>query len=109
MEREAKAHILAQIQSLDTQADASGLDEDEWALRYHLEDELMQILCAEEEYWRQRGHQNWLPKGMLIQRTSMLLPMGGVASARFALCNLRKVRSQVQQPSKSIYTSFIWD
>jgi hypothetical protein len=29
--RETKARILAQIQSLDAQADASGLDEDEWA------------------------------------------------------------------------------
>jgi hypothetical protein len=41
LERDTKAHILAQIQSLDAQADALGLDEDEWALRYHLEDELM--------------------------------------------------------------------
>jgi hypothetical protein len=49
-ERETKAKILAQIQSLDAQGDASGLDEDEWALRYHLEDELMQILYGEEEY-----------------------------------------------------------
>jgi hypothetical protein len=46
-ERETKAKILAQIQSLDAQGDASGLDEDEWALRYHLEDELMQILLEQ--------------------------------------------------------------
>jgi hypothetical protein len=49
-ERETKARILAQIQSLDAQADASGLDEDEWTQRYYLEDERMQILCGEEEY-----------------------------------------------------------
>jgi hypothetical protein len=28
-----------------------------------LEDELMQILCGEEEYWRQMGRQNWLLQG----------------------------------------------
>jgi hypothetical protein len=48
--RETKAQILAQLQTLDTQADASGLDEEEWAFRYHLEDELMNILSGEEEY-----------------------------------------------------------
>jgi mannosylglycoprotein endo-beta-mannosidase len=63
LERKTKANILSQIQALDAQADAAGLDEDEWALRYHLEDVLMQILSGEEEYWRQRGRQNWLLQG----------------------------------------------
>jgi hypothetical protein len=52
LERKTKAKILSQIQSLDGQADATGLDEEEWALKYHLEDVLMQILSGEEEYWR---------------------------------------------------------
>jgi hypothetical protein len=35
--RGAKANLLAQIQELDSVADGLGLDEDGWALRYHLE------------------------------------------------------------------------
>jgi hypothetical protein len=44
-------------------ADGVGLDEDGWALHYHLEDQMMDILGAEEEYWRQRGKQQWVLKG----------------------------------------------
>jgi hypothetical protein len=43
--------------------DGVGLDEDGWALRYHLEGQMMEILSMEEEYWRQRGWQQWLLKG----------------------------------------------
>jgi mannosylglycoprotein endo-beta-mannosidase len=89
LEREAKAHILAQIQSLDTQADASGLDEDEWALRYHLEDELMQILCAEEEYWRQRGRQNWL-----LQGAANTAYFHAIANGRRRKCAIRSLQSE---------------
>jgi hypothetical protein len=39
------------------------MDEDDWAYRYYLEEELMSILSCEEEYWRQQGRQNWLLKG----------------------------------------------
>jgi hypothetical protein len=46
----AKANLLAQIQELDREADSAGLDEEEWAFHYHLEDQLMQILSSEEEY-----------------------------------------------------------
>jgi mannosylglycoprotein endo-beta-mannosidase len=53
----------AQINALDSQVDVVGLDEEEWAFRYHLEDELMNILRGEEEYRRQRGRQNWLLQG----------------------------------------------
>jgi hypothetical protein len=41
---------MAQIMQLDVQADSSGLDEDEWAQRYYLEDQLLQIVSMEEEY-----------------------------------------------------------
>jgi hypothetical protein len=58
-----KAKLLQRIQELDTIADNQGLDEDGWALRYHLEDQLTAILAAEEEYWRQRGRQQWILMG----------------------------------------------
>ena len=61
--RVRKAQLLSQIQELDRRADSSGLQEDQWALRYHLEDQLLNIVKIEEEYWRQRGRRNWLLKG----------------------------------------------
>jgi hypothetical protein len=45
-----KETLMAQIMQLDVQADSSGLDEDEWAQRYYLEDQLLQIVSMEEEY-----------------------------------------------------------
>ena len=56
--RVRKAQLLSQIQELDRRADSSGLQENEWALRYHLEDQLLNIVKIEEEYWRQRGRCN---------------------------------------------------
>jgi hypothetical protein len=56
--RATKDHILSRIKDLDIQADLVGLDEEGWALRYHLKEQLMQLLSAEEEYWRQRDRQN---------------------------------------------------
>jgi hypothetical protein len=61
--RVAKANLLAKIQELDAVADGVGLDEDGWALRYHLEAQMMEMLSAEEEYWRQRGRQQWILQG----------------------------------------------
>jgi hypothetical protein len=58
-----KANLLAKIQELDRVADGPGLDEEGWALRYHLEGQMMDILSAEEEYWCQRGRQQWVLKG----------------------------------------------
>jgi mannosylglycoprotein endo-beta-mannosidase len=51
------------IQELDATSDNQGLNEEGWALRYHLEDQLTSILSTEEEYWRQRGRQQWVLKG----------------------------------------------
>jgi hypothetical protein len=45
-----KANLLAKIQELDRLADGPSLDEEGWALRYHLEGQMMDILSAEEEY-----------------------------------------------------------
>jgi hypothetical protein len=50
-----KENMMAQILQLDVRADSSGLDEDDWAQRYYLEDQLLQIVSMEEEYWHQRG------------------------------------------------------
>jgi hypothetical protein len=61
--KEAKAKLLAHIQQIDTLADGVGLDEDGWALRYHLEGQMMEMLSREEDYWRQRGRQQWLLQG----------------------------------------------
>jgi hypothetical protein len=47
-----KTNILAQIEALDRVADTLGLDEDGWATRYHLEDQILAINRMEEEYWR---------------------------------------------------------
>jgi hypothetical protein len=45
--RVAKAQILAQIVELDCLADTSGLEDEYWAFRYHLEEELMNIFRNE--------------------------------------------------------------
>jgi hypothetical protein len=46
----AKANLLARIQELDDVADGIGFDEDGWVLRYHLGNQMLDILEAEEEY-----------------------------------------------------------
>jgi hypothetical protein len=43
--------LLAQIEHLDARADSLGLEEDEWAQRYSLEEQLLHIVREEEEYW----------------------------------------------------------
>nr|XP_051201554.1 uncharacterized protein LOC127315064 [Lolium perenne] len=48
-ERDLKADILAQIRDLDGIADRAGLDDDDWALRYHLEGQLLHLSRVEEE------------------------------------------------------------
>ncbi|KAK1684683.1 hypothetical protein QYE76_045531 [Lolium multiflorum] len=53
--RASKQILLDQIKGLDEKADTVGLDRDEWAFRYHLEEQILLIFRAEEEYWCQRG------------------------------------------------------
>jgi mannosylglycoprotein endo-beta-mannosidase len=48
---------------LDSEADAAGLEEDSWAFRYYLEDQLLNIYRIEEEFWRQRGRVRWSLQG----------------------------------------------
>jgi hypothetical protein len=50
-----KANLLAQVAALDRTADSTGLDEEGWALRYFLEDQLVGLDRVKEEYWRQRS------------------------------------------------------
>jgi exonuclease III len=58
-----KESLLAQVADLDRRADSSGLDEDDWALRYFLEDQLISLDRLDEEYWRQRSRVQWTLKG----------------------------------------------
>jgi hypothetical protein len=59
-DRNLKESILAQIKRVDH---SSSLDDEGWAHRYHLEDQLTHLAKVEEEYWRQQSRQNWILKG----------------------------------------------
>jgi hypothetical protein len=48
--REFRGALMAQVVELDRLADSVGLDEDGWALRYHLEDQLILADKIDEEY-----------------------------------------------------------
>jgi hypothetical protein len=61
--KEAKATLLQQVSQLDLQADAAGLDEEGWAQRYHLEEQLLHLYRLEEEHWKQRGKTRWVLQG----------------------------------------------
>jgi hypothetical protein len=58
-----KALILSQIRVLDDRADSIGLSDDDWALRYHLEELIVLFYQREEEYLRQRGRLEWTLEG----------------------------------------------
>ena len=49
---QVKQTLIANIQALGVTVDSSGLDDEGWMLRYHLEDRLVNIYAQEEEYWR---------------------------------------------------------
>jgi hypothetical protein len=78
-----KTNILAQIEELDRVADTVGLDDDGWATRYHLEDQILAINRMEEEYWRQHSRVQWTVQGTRALDTSTRLRMGGTASVLF--------------------------
>ena len=61
--RDKKMALLAQIKHIDETADSYDIDEEAWAYRYYLEDQLLQIIRMEEEYWRQRGRVRWALQG----------------------------------------------
>jgi hypothetical protein len=58
-----KENLLNQVEELDRQADGTGLDKEGWALRYHVEDQLVMIDPMEEEYWKQRSRVRWTLEG----------------------------------------------
>lgn len=58
-----RARIVDEIATLDAQADRRPFSEGEWAHRYALENQVLAILRAEEEYWRRRGGVKWVTKG----------------------------------------------
>ncbi|XP_071685098.1 uncharacterized protein [Lolium perenne] len=58
-----RENLLSQVENIDREVDAAGLDEEGWALRYHLEDQLLQLDKLDEEYWRQHSRLNWTLKG----------------------------------------------
>jgi hypothetical protein len=63
LRRQARVDLICQIQELDRIADSAGLDEEGWALRYFLEDQVVHLDGLEEEYWRQRSRPQWTLKG----------------------------------------------
>jgi hypothetical protein len=48
--RDYKANLLAQVAALDRTANSTRLDEEGWALRYFLEDQLVGLDRVDEEY-----------------------------------------------------------
>jgi hypothetical protein len=95
--RVAKANLLARIQELDIEADNDGLDEDGWALRYHLEGQMMDLLSAEEDYWRQRGRQQRLLKG--DANTKLFHAFANGRKRKCAILSLEDETGQVMDPS----------
>jgi hypothetical protein len=51
------------VANLDREVNSSGLDEEGWALRYQLEDQIVHLDSMEEEYWKQRSRLQWTLKG----------------------------------------------
>jgi hypothetical protein len=54
---------MVRVAELDRREDLSDLDEEGWALRYHLEDQIFMFDKMEEEYWLQCSKVRWLLKG----------------------------------------------
>ena len=61
--KKERARLTEEIASLDLAADVRSFSEQEWAHRYALEDQVLSILRAEEEYGRRRGGVKWVTKG----------------------------------------------
>jgi hypothetical protein len=61
--RALRVELLNQVASQNGVADSTYLNEEGWALRYHLEDQIIQLDCMEEEYWRQRNRLKWTLHG----------------------------------------------
>jgi exonuclease III len=85
--RDFRADLLRQVAELDSMADSSGLDEEGWALRYHLEDQLVHLDEVEEEYWRQRNRLKWT-----LQGDSCTAYFHAIANGRRRKCMIPRLR-----------------
>jgi hypothetical protein len=61
--RRRKAELSEEIKKLDDLAEEVGLDNDGWARRYKLEEEVAKFYRQEELYWHSRGRVRWLLEG----------------------------------------------
>ena len=93
--RQKKERLLTAIQELDKKGDSTGLDDDEWAYRYHLEDQLLQIYRLEEEYWRQRGRIRWA-----LQGDANTAYFHAIANGKRCRCNI----SSLTKPDGTVIT-----
>ena len=71
-------------------ADSVGLQDDDWALRYYLVDQLINLLNLEEEYWRQCGRRLWLLKG-----DANIVFFPAFANGRRRKCNISSLSTYV--------------
>ena len=83
-----KDNLLAQIKNLDLQADSAGLDDEAWAFRYHLEEQLLQLFKLEEEHGRQRGRIRWA-----LQGDANTAYFHAVANGKRRKCNITSLTS----------------
>jgi hypothetical protein len=61
--RKHKHHLLLTLGNMDLEANSGGLSEQQWKIRYSLENELQAIYTAEEIYWQKHGGVKWLLEG----------------------------------------------
>jgi hypothetical protein len=83
-----KELIFSQIRVLDDRTDSVGLSDDDWALRYHLEELIVLFYQREEEYWRQRGRLKWT-----LQGDANTKYFHAVANARIRKCTISTLSS----------------
>jgi hypothetical protein len=79
--RAFRENLLSRVEELDHIADAAGLDEEGWALRYHLEDQILLFDRMEEDYWCQRSRSQWL-----LKRDSCTMYFHAIANGRRRKC-----------------------
>ncbi|KAE8813341.1 putative NOT transcription complex subunit VIP2 [Hordeum vulgare] len=83
---------------MDMRADSYGLASHEWALRYSLEDELLEIYRKEEAYWREWGACNWVHFG--DANTAYFQPIANVRRRRCTIPLLCDGDLLVQEPGE---------
>jgi mannosylglycoprotein endo-beta-mannosidase len=86
---------MRRVQHLDHLADSQGLDEEGWALRYHLEDQIVHLDGVEEEYWRQRSRVRWTLKG-----DSCTAFFHAIANGRRRKCSILRLITEAGEVSE---------